>query len=370
MNPNLAGKIFRSDSLVYGLGTSFTFRPDFLAQARNMAAPEVSELIFRFSGTVGAITGGALGRDAAKLIDTVRFRDDDEVINASGVGLRVLEQIELGNKQQDPADIASGATNTTYKYNLRIVLDPTEMRSQRGRDFRIPLAHFLEGGELTVLTPAAVPSGWAAVQADWRLRVYAKVIDGRVRELKSRRRIKEEAITQQEFDYQINGSLRNAVITSKLATTGYTSLAPYTTIFSRTIETVPSLETDILVDQYRRGADSLGANDEIALAAPGAIPLQIAKKNQKTGEMIDCRTLHIDLQQAAPAGARLLTDTVVDRSPNLAALTEGYRSPSELAAAIRDYGYVVGDSGNTPARDFVGPLARRLPIRLLPGGDK
>jgi hypothetical protein len=370
MNPNLAGKLFRSDALVYGLGSAFTFRPDFMAQARNMAAPEVAELIIRFTGTVGAITGGALGRDAAKVFDTVRFRDDDEVINASGAGLRVLEQMELGNKQIDPADITSGSTNVTYNYRLRIVLDPTEMRAQRGRDFRIPLAHFLEGGELTIQTPAVLPTGWAAVQPDWRVRCYAYIIDGRVRELKSRRRIKEEAVTNQEFDYQINGSLRAAILTSKVTTTGYTSLLPYTTVFSRTLETVPSLEADVLLDRYRRNADSLGSNDEFALATPGALALMIPKKSQKVGEMIDCKTMHLDLQQAAPAGARLLTDTVVDRSPNLAALTEGYRSPGELAAAIRDYGYVVGDSGNTLARNFVGPLARRLPIRLQPDGDE
>ncbi len=368
MNPNLAGKTFRSDALVYALGSSFTIRNDFMAQARNMAAPEVAELVFRFSGTVGAITGGALGRDAAKLFDTIRFRDDDDMFNLSGAGMRVLEQMEVGSKQIDPGDIASGATNSSYVYRLRLLLEPTR-RGQRPRDTRVPLAHFLEGGELTIQTAAAVPTGWNSVQSDWRMRVYARIVDGRARELKSRRRIIEQAVTQQEFDYQVNGSLRAAILTSKLTTTGYTSLAGFTTLFSRTLETVPSYETDMLLDEYRREADALGANDEFTLATPGAIPLKAPKKGQKTGEMIDTKTLHLDLLQAAPASGRLITDVIVDRSPNLAALTEGYRSPGELAAAIRDHGYVVGDSGNIKATGMVASLVRRLPVRIKPAGD-
>jgi hypothetical protein len=368
MNPNLAGKTFRSDNIVYALGTAFTFRLDFMAQARNMAAPEVEELDFVFTGTVGAVTGGALGRDAAKLFDTVRFRDDDEVFNMSGAGARVLEQYEVGNKQVDPGDLSSGTTNSSYIYRLRVLFQPPR-RAQRGRDFRVPLAHFLEGGEITFQTPAAVPTGWNSVQSDWRVQLFARITDGRVRELKSRRRIMELAVTNQEFDYPVNGFLRNALLTSKLATTGYTTLAGFTTFFSRTLETVPSYQTHMAVDEYRRGADSLGTNDEFTLAAPGAIPIKVGDREQKTGEMIDTRTLHLDLLQAAPTSGRIIIDSVVDRSPNLAALTEGYRSPAELAAAIRDFGYVVGDSGNIPAKQMAATLVRRLPVRIKPSGD-
>jgi hypothetical protein len=131
--------------------------------------------------------------------------------------------------------------------------------------------HFLEGGQILFNTPAAVPTGWNSVQADQRVRLHVLVKDGRIPELKSRRRIYEQVVSQQEFDYQVNGSLRAALLGSKLTTTGYTSLAAFTTLFSRTLELPPQYQTHVLLDEYRMFADSLGTNDEFALATPGMI---------------------------------------------------------------------------------------------------
>lgn len=363
MNANMEGKWYRSDAITYALGNTFAVKTDFLAAARYMAAPEISDIVVRFSGTVGAVTGGALGRDAAKLIEAFRFRDEDEVINASGATLRCLEQMEMGDKQVDPADVSSGATNSSYVYRLRIVCEP--IKTHRPRDFRIPIEHFLEGGELLVQTPAALPTGWNSVQSDQKIRIMVRVVDGRTKEVKSRFRIKEEAIAQQEFDYQVNGSLRCAIITSKLTTTGYTSLAAFTTIFSRTLETVPDLEIDMLLDYYRRWSDGLGTNDEFALATPGAIALQAPRRWQKIGELIDTKTLHIDLRASAPASGRLLTWTVVDRTPNLAALVAGFSSVPDYQRAIADYGRVVdGSPHGTPAKFYLPQIQRRLPMRF------
>jgi hypothetical protein len=367
MNPALSGKWFRSEKFVYGLNSQFVVRPDYLAPARQMTAPEVCQLAIVFTGTVGAVTGGALGRDAAKNFSQVLLRDEEEVVNASGAMLRVLEQVERGNKQVDPADISSGATNSSYVYRLNIMFEPLETRAERPRDFRIPLQHFLEGGQMLINTPAAVPSGWAAVQADQRIQVFALVKDGRVPELKTRRRIYEQNLTQQEFDYQVNGSVRCALLGSYLTTTGYTSLAAFSTLFSRTLETPPAFDTHIMVDEYRQFADSLGTNDEFTLATPGAIPLRVPRRNQKIGEMLMTKTLHLDLLAAAPASGKILIDAVIDRTPNLAALVAGYQSPGELAQAIKQHGEVVGYGDSYKAAAFVGDLARKLPIRIRPG---
>jgi hypothetical protein len=197
------------------------------------------------------------------------------------------------------------------------------------------------------------------------------VRDGRVRELKSRRRIKEEAMTQQEFDYQVNGFLRNAFITSKLTTTGYTSLAAFTTLNSRTLKLPPAYETHMLVDEYRREATGgLSTTDEFVLAAPGAIPLCGARKGQKIGKMLDTKSLHIDLLAAAPASGRLLTDVIIDRSGELAALQEGYGSPGELQSALKAHGVVVGEAGNYPVNAFNAMLGRKLPLRVKPGSNR
>lgn len=364
----MRGKLFRSEAKTFTAGQQFDFKTDFLAPARNMAVPEVCSINVMFTGTVGAISGGALGRDAAKLIDQVLFRDEEEIVNASGQMLRILQQVEYGNKQIDPADISSGATNTTYKYLLKIAFEPLDSRAARPRDFRIPLAHFLEGGQLLINTAAAVPTGWAAIQADWKVQLVARIKDGRVNELKSRRRIYEQVVNQQEFDYQANGSLRNVILGSKLTTTGYTSMATVVAPYSRTLEVPPAFDTAQFVEEYRQFSDSLGTNDEFVLATPGAIPFVVPNRGQKTGEMIDTKTFHLDLGVAAPASAKLLIDAVVDRTPNMAALTTGYGSPGELGQAIAKNGVVVSASGNdVPAKQMVSTLVRRLPVRIKKG---
>lgn len=364
MTPELRGETFRSNPETFELGASKTFKMDFLAQARQMTAPEVHNITVRFTGTVGGVTATALGRDAAKLYDTIRFKDFDEVLNASGAGLRVHSQMEYGSRMRDPADIGSAATNASYVYQMRIPIAP--YRAERGADYAIPLAHFLEGGEFTIQMAAAVPTGWAAIQNDWKVRLMFDVRDARVRELKSRRQIREVAVTQQEFDYQINGFARAIILTSKLATTGYTSLAGFTTIYSRTLNTPPSFETSMLLEEYEREAVALNyTDDEFARSTPGAIALVAPRDYQLAGKMIDTKTFHLDLLQAAPASGRLLTDTLIDRSGEGAALTEGFPSPGELQRAVMKSGEIQGASGKTyPVSGFNAPLARKLPVRL------
>lgn len=366
MTPELRGVPLRSNPEVYNLGSGITFKPDYLAQSRNMQAPEVWAITVVFTGTVGAVTGGALGRDAAKLFDTVKFRDADDVWNVSGAGCRIVEQVEYGAKQVDPTDIASGSTNATYIYRLRLPFAP--WRSQRARDFAIPVNNFLDGGEFTIQLPAAVPTGYAAVQPDWRIQLFADVRDGRVKELKSRRRLKEEAVTQQEFDYQINGFVRGLYLSSKLATTGYTSLAAFTTFNSRTAKWPAAFQSHLLQDEYRRESTALAANDEFTLAAPGAIALIAPRDDQKTGKMIDTKSFHLDLLQAAPASGRLISDVLIDRDGNQAAMQQGYDSPGEMAAAVKQYGHVTGAADNYPVKAFNAQLARKMPIRIKPGG--
>lgn len=365
MNPEQRGIPYRSNPEIYTLGAGITFKPDYLSNALNMDAPEVWGIQIRFTGTVGAITGGALGRDAAKLFDTIRFRDTDDVWNTSGAGARVLEQLEFGAKQQDPVDIASGSTNATYSYLLQIQFAP--WRAARPRDFAIPVDNFLKQGEFTIQTAAAVPTGWAASQADWRIQLFADVRDGRVPETKSRRRVKEEQVTQQEFDYQVNGMLRSAILTSKLTTTGYTTLAGFTTFNSRTLKWPAAFQSILLQTEYRRESTFLAANDEFTLAAPGAIALMVPRDDQKIGKMPNTKSFHLDLLQAAPTSGRLITDTVIERNAQATAQLLGYDSPGQVGAAIKQSGVVVGAAGNYPVKAFNGDLARYMPLRVRPG---
>ncbi len=181
MTPDQRGLVLRSNPENFQAGGAITWKMDFLAQARAMTAPEVWEIDVIFEGTVGAVTGGALGRDAAKMIDNFRFKDADDVFNISGAGARVLEQLEVGNKQVDPADITSGSTNSSYRHRSRFIFAPYH-RAVRPRDFTIPLSNFLDGGELTIAFAATPPTGWAAFQNDLKVRLFAYVVDGRVQQ--------------------------------------------------------------------------------------------------------------------------------------------------------------------------------------------
>jgi hypothetical protein len=344
-------------------GSTLDVDLSFLAGARHMTAPEVCELVFHFTGTVTPVGGTLQGEDFAKFFEGIIFRDEAEMVNASGAMLRLLAFSELGDKYIDPADIAVGVA-TAVNYRLPLLFEPLDTRCVRPRDFRVPLVNFLEGGNLLVRLAAALPTNAGVTAASWNVIVFARVVDGRKPELKSRRRILEQVVNQQEFDYQTNGSIRHAIIGSKLTTTGYTDLVGFSTIYSRTMDMPPAFQTHILVDEYRRSADSLSATDEFILAAPGGIPLIFPGRGKKIGQMIDSPTLHIDLGAAAPASGRLLTDCVVNRTPNLAALGAGYGSPEDLATAVQSHGRAVGAAGNMKATEMPRNLARKMPIRV------
>ena len=365
--PSQDGKIFRSDPYTFGFSNTFSIKPDFLRGAGMMAAPEVAEIVFVFRGSITGATGGALGADAPRLFGRIRFQDESELCNITGVGLRVIEQMEFGSKQIDPTDIASAGSNTSYVALCRVSWDP--VKALRPRDFHVPLDHFLEGGQLQITTPTQMPTGWTVNSGT--IRAYFRVKDGRKRELKSRLRTRDIAVTNQEYDYDVGGLLRAAILTSNpaAATAGLTDLTAFNTFFSRSLETEPNLEVDVgTVDRYRRQSDSLSTRDEFTKANPGAVPYVTPDRWQKIGAMPDLRTFHLNLLAAPPTAASLITQVVEDRTPRLAAIVAGYSSSADLMAAIARDGRVQDMSdGGSPVRQWAPSLARRLPIRIEPG---
>lgn len=363
MISDLKGRWFRSRSMPYVAGSPLDVDLNFLEPARHFAAPEVAKIVIQFEATVTAGAGTWQGEDCAKIYDKITLSDAAEMVNVSGAMLRLHEQVELGSKSVDPADQATTVV-ATVKYPLHIMFEPLPTRALRPRDFRVPLANFLEAGNLTIQLAAAVPTNMGNVAADWKIKVFFKIFDGRKREAKSRRHIWEQNVQQQEYYYPVNGAIRSAILGSKLTTTGYSSYAGYTTIYSKTLDFPPNFETSILLDEYRMSHEAVGTNDEALLAAPGMLPLVFPDRRQKIGAMIDTPQLHIDLLAAAPASGRLLIDAVVNREPNMAATALGYASPDDVASAIASHGRIVGESGNHVATTFPKPLARKLPIRI------
>ncbi len=245
-------------------------------------------------------------------------------------------------------------------------------KSLRPRDTRIELERWLAGGELTISTPSAAPTGYTVGTCN--LRVLALVYDGRDRELKSRMTIREIATTNQDYEYDVNGFCRFAFLSSKLTTTGYSSWASFTSIFSRTKQLPPSFATYYLVDRYRAQSLNLSAADAITAATPLAVPIVVPDREQKIGAMMDLRTLHVDTtpsaQSSLPTNARIVLCQIKDRTPTLSALILGQPSPEAAARAVDAYGYVQdGKTGGSPVRHYLPALSRKLPLRLKPAGN-
>lgn len=370
MTPQLKGYDFRSNAETFVAGATTTIRSDYLTGARGWTAPEITSLAIVFTGTVAAPNslGGALGRDFAKLFATIKMRlQGQDVYFLSGAGARVIQYVEYGGRLTDTADVAQNTSNATYRAILEIPF--ACHRSLRPRDSAVALADFLDSGEFTLTFAPANPTGWpAAPAADWRVQVFAKIVEGRKKELKTVRRLREVIISNQELSYDIGGFLRGAYLTSALATTGYTSLAGITAVNSTTLGWPAAYQTFMLTEHYRQELEVPSTLDEALLAAPGMIPLVWPDQMQKIGRMPDIRSLHLDILTAPPTGLRLLTDVLIDRSPDANAKLFGYDNSMQAAAQVHAHGVVVGAAGNFPIGAFNADLQRKMPTRVKPGG--
>lgn len=371
MTPQLKGYDFRSNPEIYTAGATTTFRADYLTGAAAWNAPTVWEIAIVFSGTIAAagdhVANAALGRDAAKLFSLIKFRlQNQDVYLLSGAAARVVEQLEYGGRQVDPADVAANVANANYRFILRIPF--ACHRNLRRHDTSVPLSDFLKSGELTVTFAATPPTGFGPVQPDWKVRLFAFVREERIKEAKSQRRIKEVAVTNQELSYDIGGFLRSGFLTTALTTTGYTDTSVIANVNSTTLGWPAAYEVFMLRDHYRRELQFPNALDEFLLAAPGALPLIFPEISQKTGKMPNVRSLHLDLLQAPPAGLRLVTDTIVDRHPDAVTNLFKYDNAQQAVAQAHAHGVVVGQAGNYPIGAVPADLQRALPFRIKPGG--
>lgn len=361
------GVLFRSDPQAFSLGGTYNIKPDFLARAMKMHAPEVVEIVHRFSGVVDAVTGGALGRDAAKLVKKFIAADDSEWCNLSGASIRVIDQMEFGGASADPADVSSGATSSTYIFELRQTFTPP--KSKRPRDFAIPVINFLEG-TMQVQFCDLLPTGWGAGSGAiggvaLTYQMFARVVEGRKNELKSRRKLTEVSYNRDDTTYPIDGFVRGLYLSSVLTTTGYTSLAAITTLNSDNLELPPDLPTSLTRNKYRRESGYIDTtNDEFIRSTPTAIALVAPEREQKIGSMPQLNSVHVRIG-STPTSAVLIMDRLVKRPVLLSAKQVG-KDPSDYQIAFMREGRVV-DEKNTPTGEYAKDLAAVLPVRIAGG---
>ena len=367
MQPQNQGQWLRGETLSFATSSKLKFKTDYLSKGRSFDAAEIAEFMLQFTGTVGGLTGTALGIDAPKLFSRVFIRDKDTRVDASGAVIFAANDVEFGgvNRADLPATVASGSTNSSYEYNLSVPFEFAQY-ARRTNDYRIPLPYILEGGSIQCNLAAAVPTGWNTAQSDWTVTLWTRVVENRVRELKSNLVYEQFNHTRSEDYFPIHGSARGIIATTDLTTTDYTSLSTYTVINSRTLDYESDFDPRVYRRRYvRQGKIGVSASGNNLVIDQKAWPILFADYDQRIGAMPDIDQLDIRLGAAPVANAALLAEKLISRNMTLAAMWMGYNSPAELAAAIQQYGFVV-DEKNTPVGQYDPVLVTRMPIRLRP----
>lgn len=367
MRPENDGIVYRSRTYPFVLGQTIPIDINFLSPALSFAAPEISDIRFVLTGSVTAGAGGsALGRDGAKLFDNIQIKAAQEIVNVSGAALRVNEQHEFGAKQTDPADIIASATNAAYEQFLVIPYEFQRAPDEYERDARLSLLGLMATGlAINIRCAAALPTNYAAVTLN--VQVYVTVKESRQKQVNALYCLQEYSLTTVEDQIPVEGSLRMLIMTSKLTTTGYTSLATLIALDSKTLMYESGLEPRILRDRYRREHFAVGTNDENLLAAPGAVPWVFADKGQKIGAMVMASKCHIKLNLGAvPASSVFLVGSFQDRAPRYSANSAGYNDVGQYVDDLMAHG-IVRDKKNTPVTQFDPKLVNKLPLRIPAG---
>lgn len=358
------GPLYRSKPLAVADGGQYDIDLGFLKPAlKKMGAPVVRQLIFHVRASGTGQTGTLLGEDAYKFFGSITLEDEGGPFfdNIPGSIIRVIEQLEVGDKQIDNAALASGTADSTYDIFAKIHFD-TGM-AHRGSDTALPLIHLTSGGQISVTIDT--PSAFALASAT--LTVYAVIHDERERECKSRMVWRQNAITAAEDSYNVKGSLRALFVASDLpTTTGYTSLATLTSVTSVDLQ-MAALDVELLRQEYLAKSKTRASDDEFLASTPNAVALVSPSPGQHIGKMQDLDSVMVDIG-ITPTSGRMVSCTIKDRNANLAAEWMGFATVADYVKALKARGQVASKGGSGGhVSNWDAKLVRRLPVRIKRG---
>jgi hypothetical protein len=369
IRPDYQGTLPRSKPITFAAGSPLGVDFSFLEPYRRMAAPVVRKLYIHGRFNLTASGGAFDGEDQYKILTRAFLRDrGGPLVDLHGASMRVMEQAEWQDRQVDPADLTSGSSDTARDGYWTIDFEtPPDAKGERSRDSGLPLIHLLPegGGDMILTTNSALASINLSITSG-TFTVYADVVDERKREAKARRVQRDMLITAQEDNYNVGGLLRRAVVSSAIATTGYTSLAfsTYGTIDSRTLD-YSDIPTHLLQKRYRERTRAKATDDEFLASTPCAIPLWEPEARQHLGRLPNVSKLHLDLNAAAPTGGRLIVDYFEPRDPELMREWLGYPTIADMMADVRKYGHVKGlGNKDTKVTSWLPELVRHMPLQI------
>ena len=354
----MAVEYVRSRPYTWSAGARIPVDLSFLeATLAKYRSPVIERVFLRMTGSVtaAAVTFQNYSHAAAVAANFLWRDKRGERINLTGREIRMAAQRELGERFQDPADMAS-STNTSFQCILPIEFCPR--RARRRADFRPSVAEMVSG-EVIWTASGANPVSTVTINSA-SLELHAVVTDEMVPEAASRLCWLGVNAPLAEDTYYVDGMLRHAFMYAHPGdgTADLTSLSTYTEVDSYTLDMVDVPNT-ILRDDYGIESPDLDpTNDEVVRLT--ALNLVHPKADQISTGLRDVNKLHVRLQAALPTGGRLVYCTLTDRDPILTAASLQV-APSQLANTPLG---IVTPKGTIPADSMPLAAARKLPIRV------
>lgn len=359
----------RSRSYTWGASSEFEIDLSFLDKIiKSFRQPELGVLKVVFRGSVTAGAGGPIaGEDACRILSNGRVYDvAGAIVDQAGTMWRAMAQAEYGSRYIDPANVLATVTNANYWLELPLTFEP--YLAYGPNEFRMPAVLLREGKGINLVMNDATPGPNFTVNSG-TIQVWAKVYDAKSPHLRSRLVWKDQPMNADEDDYRFpDGSIRAllGVAPDTDANGGYVSWASNRTV---NIPELRYVDMRRELQRYEYIANQVTPATGNIIVDEEAFPFFMATAEQEIGELPEYPGLRLELGEARPTGARLLSNHITDREPRMSAAAAGFGSVAALQAAIENRGEVITKSGGVPAKEFGNlGLLPRLNIKL-PGSD-
>ncbi len=370
-------------SLTYTWAASKTFPIDlsFLNACRDQSAPVIDEIVIVAAINLKTGSAGLRGGAIASMFSQILVQDQaGERCNVRGSSLRVIDQLEYGAGFQDPTSMAVSITDSTArKLILRIPFNPEKAR--RRRDYGLPIRGFLDGGKMQLVTSPALLPGMGAnggTIQDGTITVYAWVRDERVPQAPSRIVYLDESVAQTNFDYNVAGSLRYALLYNGEINERTPTAWSAQQLSSKTLE-LQAIDDFVFQDKYSTyqkpprsspgtvaTADTYAQTDTILTGQ--TVPVYFPNQEEKIVDMPQMQTLNLKTSLSSITTSELpqvIKCVITERSASVTARVLGVSDP---AKAVADRGRIKAASGNSVGVGAFPPqLAKMMPVKITKG---
>lgn len=352
---------------VWSAGKRWSIDTSFVHAAfKQFQHPVIESLNLRAFGSVSTLGNFTFENFDQVLAIGQNFKITDQRgdrVDCSLRGLRLFAQEEFGTRYRDNADQAGTTTNTSFECQLPISFHPR--RSERPNDFLMSLSDFIDSD--IIWNAATTNPITASTQINnLTLQLQANIRENWTTDAPVRQCIREISAEKAEEVFTVEGALRYAW----LAVTGgtgsdMTSLSTYTEVDSRTLS-LNDMPTSALWQMAQLNNPQLDDTDS-EVARKRVIPLVVPDFDQHFTQIVDHGgKLHVKLQAALPAGAKLFTCTVTPRDDGQVAKSLGYASTDQLYKAMEaGQVQVVGSKGSMPIAKAGLGMTRLAPLRRV-----